>query len=315
MENKEELYDVIIIGGGPAGMSAAVYALRAGMKTALIERGAYGGQIVNTYEIRNYPGFEDINGADLANKMHQQIEKLGITNVYDVVTEMDLKSDIKTINTRYSGSFKTKTVILSMGAAARKLGVEGEEKLIGAGISYCAICDGAFFKDKTVAVVGGGNTAMEDIMYLNSIAKKVYVINRSDKFRAQQILVSAMQKAVAQENGKIEVILNSQVTKLNGKFALQSIEVTNSIDGTKREIELDGLFIAIGRKPSTELLKGIVNIDENGYIITDEHMKTNLQGVYSAGDIRQKEVRQIITAAADGAIAATHANNYISQKK
>ncbi|MGD9901181.1 MAG: thioredoxin-disulfide reductase [Spirochaetales bacterium] len=311
METNEQIYDVVIVGGGPAGMSAAVYALRAGMKTALIERGAYGGQIVNTYEIKNYPGFEDINGADLADKMHKQIEKLGITNIYDVVTDMELTGGIKTINTRYSGTLNTRTVILSMGAAARKLGLERESELIGAGISYCAICDGAFFKDKVVAVIGSGNTAMEDAMYLNSVAQKVYLINRSAKFKAQQILVDTVEKTVAKENSKLEIILNSQVTKLNGKFMLEGVEITNSVDQTKKELKLNGLFVAIGRTPSTEMLKGVVNLDEGGYIITDENMQTNVAGVYAAGDIREKEVRQIITAAADGAIAATHANNYI----
>ena len=203
MEDKN-LFDVVIIGGGPAGMSAAVYALRAGMKTALIEAEAHGGQIVNTYEIKNYVGFDEISGADLSNRMRKQIEDLGIANIYDKVTAVRLESDIKEIDTAYSGTFFAKSIILTMGAAARKLGIEREKELSGAGVSYCAICDGAFFKDKIVAVVGGGNTAMEDVAYLNKVAKKVYLINRSEHYRADKILLNTVIKLTKEENTKIE---------------------------------------------------------------------------------------------------------------
>lgn len=311
---KQEIYDVIIIGGGPAGMSAAVYSLRAGMKTALIEAEVHGGQIVNTYEIKNYVGFEEINGAELANKMREQTEKLGITNIYDAVTQLKLEGDIKEVKTNYSGTFFAKTIILTMGASARKLGVEREQELSGAGVSYCAICDGAFFKDKTVAVVGGGNTAMEDIIYLSKVAKKIYVINRSEHFRADKILFEAILKLSKQENNKIEILTNSAVTKLFGDILLSGVEVTNILTNDKKQLQLDGLFVAIGRKPSTAIVKDIVELDELGYIKTDEHLKTNIEGVYAAGDIIVKEVRQIITAAADGAIAATHASHYIARK-
>lgn len=312
-ENNEQMYDVIIVGGGPAGLSAAIYAMRAGLKTALVEKGAFGGQIVNTYEIKNYPGFKDINGAELANKMQQQAESLGINNIYDAVTKMDLIGDIKVIETQYSGVLKAKAVILSMGAAARKVGIEREEELTGMGVSYCAICDGAFFRNKNVAVIGGGNTAMEDLLYLESIAKKVYLINRTQKFRAQKVLVEAMNKISQKADAKIVRFLDSQVTKLIGSPMLEKIEITNKVLNTKEEVEVDGLFVAIGRNPSTELIRGVVNLDESGYIITDENMQTNIKGVYAAGDIRYKQVRQIITAASDGAVAATHINTQISK--
>jgi thioredoxin reductase (NADPH) len=313
MGNKN-LFDVLIIGGGPAGMSAAVYALRAGMKTALIEAEAHGGQIVNTYEIKNYVGFDEISGADLSNRMRKQIEDLGIANIYDKVTKLRLEGDIKEIDTAYSGTFFAKSIILTMGAAARKLGIEREKELSGAGVSYCAICDGAFFKDKIVAVVGGGNTAMEDVAYLNKVAQKVYLINRSENFRADKILLDPVLKLIKEENSKIELLTNSGVTKLNGEMVLTGVEVTNFVTGEKKEIKLDGLFVAIGRTPSTSIVKGVVELDESGYIKADEHMRTNIEGVFVAGDIRVKEVRQIITAAADGAIAATHASQYVGRK-
>ncbi|PKK96100.1 MAG: thioredoxin-disulfide reductase [Tenericutes bacterium HGW-Tenericutes-4] len=309
------MYDVVIIGGGPAGMTAAIYALRAGMKTLLIEGASHGGQIVNTYEIKNYTGFEEINGVDLANKMHEQVNKLGADNVYDMVSELHLENEIKEIVTAYSGTFFAKAIILTMGAAARKLGIEREEELSGAGVSYCAICDGAFFKDKTVAVIGGGNTAIEDLIYLNKVAKKVYLIHRSERFRADKILLDAVDTIVNEPNSKTELVLNSGVTKLLGEIVLTGVEVTNILTNEVKTIKLDGLFVGIGRIPSTSIVKGILELDEYGYIKADEHMKTNIEGVYAAGDIRVKEVRQIITAASDGAIAATHASNYVGTKK
>ena len=314
MEDKK-LFDVIIIGGGPAGMTAAVYALRAGMSVALLEGEAHGGQIVNTYEIKNYAGFNEINGAELANRMKEQIESLGITNIYDSAVELDLESEIKRVETNYSGTLYAKSIILTMGAAARKLGVERESDLSGAGVSYCAICDGAFFKDKVVAVVGGGNTAIEDLVYLSKVAKKVYLIHRRDVFRADKILMDSVDYLVSQENSKVELILNSQVTKLYGDFMLTGVDITNVKTGEVKKLDLDGLFVAVGRIPSSGIVKGKVELDEAGYIKANEHLETSVKGVYVAGDIRVKEVRQIITAASDGAIAATHASNYVSTKK
>jgi thioredoxin reductase (NADPH) len=314
MEQKK-VYDIVIIGGGPAGMTAAIYALRAGMKTLLIEGAAHGGQIVNTYEIKNYTGFEEINGADLANKMREQVDKLGVDNVYDMVTNLNLEDEIKQIETQYSGTFYAKSIILTMGAAARKLGLDREEQLSGAGVSYCAICDGAFFKDKTVAVVGGGNTAIEDLIYLNKVAKKVYLIHRRETFRADKILLDAVESILEKPDTKTELILNSGVTKLLGDTMLNGVEVSNFKTKEVKTLSLDGLFVAIGRIPSTGIIRGKIELDDYGYIKADEHMKTNVEGVYVAGDIRVKEVRQIITAASDGAIAATHASNYVETKK
>ena len=201
-----------------------------------------------------------------------------------------------------------------MGAAAKKIGIDREKELSGAGVSYCAICDGAFFKDKNVAVIGGGNTAMEDIVYLSKVAKKVYVINRSEHFRADKILLNAVLKIANQPNSKIEMVTNSGVTKLIGEMVLTGAELTNFVTGDKKHIDIEGLFVAIGRTPSTQIVKGIVELDESGYIKANEHMETSVEGVYAAGDIRVKEVRQIITAAADGAIAATHASQYVARK-
>jgi|LGVF01.2.fsa_nt_gb thioredoxin reductase (NADPH) len=315
MENKNEIYDVVIIGGGPAGLSAAVYALRAGLKTAIIEKEAYGGQIVNTYEIKNYPGFEDINGVELANKMQMQATNLGIISIFDTVIKLELEGDVKKIETTYSGKIQAKTVILAMGAGARKIGLPREKELTGMGVSYCAICDGAFFRDKNVAVIGGGNTAMEDIMYLNKVAKKIYLINRTRNFRAQEILVKAMNQIVEEPNSKIKVMLDTTVTSLVGNPMLEGAIIKNTASDTSSEIKIDGLFIAIGRKPSTAIIKDVITLDDMGYIKTNEHMETNIEGVFAAGDIRDKQVRQIITAASDGAIAATHANTYIAKKE
>jgi|AntRauTorcE11897_2_1112592.scaffolds.fasta_scaffold00001_367 thioredoxin reductase (NADPH) len=313
--NEENLYDVLIVGAGPAGMNAAVYALRAGMKTAIIEEGANGGQIINTYEVKNYLGFSDINGAQLAEKMRKQIEELGVKNVYDKVVKVELKDEIKTIHTNYSGTFYAKSVILTMGAAARKLGVEGEDELSGAGVSYCAICDGAFFKDRTVAVVGGGNTAMEDMIYLNKVAKKVYLINRSERFRADKILLDSVKKLSKKKDSKIEIIKNSGVTDFIARPMLKAVELTNFVTNEKTKLEIDGLFVAIGRIPNTKIVKDILELDEYGYIKADKHMKTKYEGVYAAGDIISKDIRQIITAASDGAIAATNASNYVGTKE
>ena len=314
MEQKT-IYDMIIIGGGAAGMTAGIYALRAGLKTLLIECEAHGGQMVNTYEIKNYTGFEDISGVELSNRMHEQVNKLGIENLYDMVTDLKLENEIKEVVTAYSGTFYARTIILSMGARARKLGLENENELSGAGVSYCAICDGAFFKDKVVAVVGGGNTAIEDLIYLSKVGKKVYLIHRNENFRADKILIDSVEHLLKQNNSKIELILNTTVTKLYGEPMLNKIEISNVITNEKKDLDLEGLFVAIGRIPNTALVKNKVILDDYGYIVADEHMKTSVEGVYVAGDIRAKEVRQIITAASDGAIAATHASNYIGTKK
>lgn len=312
MENfeieKEKIYDIIIIGGGPCGLTASIYAGRSNLKTLLIEEYACGGQILNTYEIKNYPGFENISGPDLAGKMQKQAKDLNVEIKYEKVVGFDFDHKLKQIKTRRNKYF-AKAVVLSLGASPRKLGIERESELVGRGVSYCAICDGGFFKDKTVAVVGGGNSAMEDAPYLTNIAKKTYLINRSEKFRAIQSLVDNMNSLKNQ--GKIDLLQNSVVTKLNGENKLESITIKNVLTSEEQNIAVDGLFIEIGRVPNTELLKNKLQLDEYGYIITDGNLMTSVSGVFAGGDVIKKNLRQIVTASSDGAIIATNAQNYL----
>ena len=312
MENfeieKENIYDIIIVGGGPCGLTASIYAGRSNLKTLLIEEYVCGGQILNTYEIKNYPGFENISGPDLAGKMQKQAKDLNVEIKYEKVVGFNFDHKIKQIETRRNKYF-AKAVILSLGASPRKLGIERESELVGRGVSYCAICDGGFYKDKTVAVVGGGNSAMEDAPYLTNIAKKTYLINRSEKFRAIQSLVDNMNSLKNQ--GKIDLLQNSVVTKLNGENKLESITIKNVLTSEEQNIAVDGLFIEIGRVPNTELLKDKLQLDEYGYIITDSNLMTSVSGVFAGGDVIKKNLRQIVTASSDGAIIATNAQNYL----
>ena len=305
----DNLYDIIIIGGGPAGLTAGIYAMRSNLKTLLIEEFNCGGQVLNTNEIKNYPGFEDINGFDFSQKLEEQAKKLGLEFKYETVKDYNLTEHVKIVKTA-KNQYYAKTVILCMGAKARKLGLEREDEFTGRGVSYCAVCDGLFFKDKTVAVVGGGNSALEDLAYLTNIAKKTYLINRSQKYRAVPALVQSLNNLV--KNNKVILLENSIVTKINGDKKVTSIVVNNIINNTQQEIVVDGLFIEIGKNPATEVVKHHVATDEYGYIIGDEDLMTNISGVFVAGDIRQKKIRQIITACADGAIASTSAHNFIN---
>lgn len=290
------MYDVIIIGGGPAGLTAGIYASRAGKKALLIERYGIGGQIALSHEIENYAGAKPMPGMELTQIMYEQAERFGTEFVFDKIIGMDITGEVKEIKTEYSGDFQAKKVILAMGSRAKHLGLKREAELIGSGVSYCATCDGNFFRGKSVAVIGGGDTALTDAIYLSKIAKKVYIIHRRDEYRGSKILVDAMRAA------GVEEVLNAKVTALNG-MPLESIDVQTET-GT-RNIQIEGLFIAIGAMPQTQAIKDIVALDEYGYIITDELMKTNVEGVYAAGDIIKKPLRQVITACADGAIAGS----------
>ena len=310
MEN--EIYDLIIVGGGPAGFTAGLYAGRARLKTLLIEKYVFGGQVTNTFEIKNYPGFDTITGPELVEKMLNQVKNCGVQTLNDCVIDYDFKNEIKVVKTEYSGNFKARAVILAMGADARKLGAVNEEKFKGKGVCYCAICDGALFKDKIVAVVGGGDSAMEDATYLTSIAKKVYLIHRKGEFRAQEILQDRVKDLA--EKGKIELILNSGVEEVIGKNFVTGIKIKNYVTNQVLDLQLDGLFVTVGREPDTISIEA-VNKDDKGYILTNESMETNIQGVYAVGDCRKKELRQIITACSDGAIAGTKANVYIKAFK
>ena len=303
------VYDLIIVGGGPSGLTSGIYACRAKLKTLLIEKMVIGGAVNYTYEVKNFPSYETITGPELVEKMYNQAISNGLEIIYDDVKSYDFNDKIKKINCT-SGTFLAKTVILCNGASNKKLGLEKETELTGRGVSYCAVCDGAFFKNKDVAVCGGGNTAMEDAIYLSSLANTVYVIVRKDKLIADKTLIDNANKCK-----NIKFIFNTNIIKLNGEDRLQSLVIENNISLDKNELNVNGLFVAIGREPDTNKLKGLINLDSKGYIITNEDMQTNVEGVYAAGDVRQKSLRQIITACSDGAIASTKVNQYLSENK
>ena len=303
----KHIFDMIIIGGGPAGYTAALYAARAGLDTLIIERMSAGGQMALTGEIENYPGFENgIDGFTLGTKMQSGAERFGAKTEYAEVEGVRLDSRVKEIITS-SGSLFSRTVVIATGANPRLLGVAGEESLVGRGVHYCAHCDGRFYKDKTVAVVGGGNSAVGDALYLSRLAKKVYLIHRRDSLRADRIL---REQILLTEN--VEVIWNSEISELISDGRISAVKVKNNITADDTWLPVDGLFIAIGRRPATDMLAGQLNLDDLGYIIADETTKTNIDGVYAVGDVRTKPLRQIVTAVADGATAVHFAEEYLS---
>ncbi len=302
------VYDMIIIGGGPAGYTAALYASRAGFSTLVIERMSAGGQLALTDVIDNYPGFEEgIDGFSLGMKMQATAERFGTVTEYAEVVSLDLSGKIKRVVTD-SGEFEAKTVVIATGANPRELGVEKEKDFLGKGVHYCAHCDGRFYKDKTVAVVGGGNSAVSDALYLSRLAKKVYLIHRRDSLRATKIYHKPLEEA---EN--IEFIWNSQITKFLGEQRVSSAEIKNTQSGEIRELMCDGFFVSIGRSPATDLLKGAVELDPNGYIVAGESTETNVEGVFAVGDVRTKALRQVVTAVADGATAVHYAEEYLAK--
>lgn len=298
---------MIIIGGGPSGYTAALYGARAGLDTLLVERMSAGGQMALTGDIDNYPGFEEgIDGFTLGMRMQQSAERFGAKSRYAEVLSVDLSGEIKVIHTD-SGDFYARTVVISTGANPRYLGVEGEEELIGRGVHYCAHCDGRFYKDKTVIVVGGGNSAVSDALILSRLAKKVYLVHRRETLRAEKIFKDAISRA---EN--VEFVWNSSVQNLLVNEKLDGVCLKNLQNGEERRIFADALFISIGRKPATDFLVGSLDIDRAGYIIADESTRTNLPGVFAAGDVRTKPLRQVVTATADGAVAAHMAEQYLA---
>lgn len=305
----DHIYDMIILGGGPAGYTAALYAARAGLNNILIEKMSAGGQMTLTGDIDNYPGFaEGIDGFTLGMKMQQGAERFGAKTEYAEVTSVDFTENIKKVETT-NGTFLGKTVVISTGANPKELGIKNEQELIGKGIHYCAHCDGRFYKDKDVIVVGGGNSAAADALYLSRLAKKVYVIHRKNTLRATQIYHEPLMKA---EN--VEFIWNSIITDFIADNKVQGAKVKNIETSHTREIHCDGIFISIGRKPATDYLKNNVLLDKNGYIIADESTQTNIPGVYAIGDVRTKALRQIVTAVADGAVAVHYAEKYLTEK-
>ena len=302
------MYDIIIVGAGPAGLTAGIYARRASKKVLILEAISYGGQIINTLDIENYPVEAHISGYEFATKLYNQTKDLGAEILFEKVVEIKDNNDFKEVITT-KNTYKAKTIILATGAENRKLKLKNEDELVGKGVSYCATCDGAFYKNKDVAVVGGGNTALEDALYLTDIAHKVYLIHRRDSFKGEE---SILEKLKNKDN--IEFIYNSNVTKLNSDNRLNSIEITNN-DGSVKTIEVSGLFIAVGRVPENQNFAKIINLDESGYVIASEDCHTNKDGIFVAGDNRVKSVRQLVTATSDGAIAAIEAIKYINNNR
>ena len=301
------IYDVIIIGGGPAGYTAALYSARAGLDTAVIEKMSIGGQLTLTGEVENYPGFADgIDGYTLGANMQSGAEKFGAQTIFDEVTNVFLDEKIKRVVTQ-STELYARSVIIASGASPRELGIDGESDFIGKGIHYCAHCDGRFYKNKTVAVIGGGNSAVSDALYLSRLAKKVYLVHRRDSLRATKIYHEPLKNA---EN--VEILWNSRVSKLLHGERIVGAILENTATNAQSELLCDAIFVSIGRKPNTSLFNGITALDENGYIIADESTKTSVEGVFAAGDVRTKTLRQIVTAVSDGATAAHYAEEYIS---
>ncbi len=303
----EHIYDLVIIGGGPAGYTAALYASRAGVDLVLIEKLSPGGQMALTGDIDNYPGFDEgIDGLTLGFKMQQGAERFGAKTEYAEVLSVDFSEEIKKIETT-SGVFLAKTVIVSTGANPRELGLSNESSLVGKGVHYCAHCDGRFYKNKTVVVVGGGNSAAADALYLSRLAEKVILVHRRDKLRATKIYHEPLLKG---EN--VEFLWNSSVSELLAEDRVNGVKIKNLKTGEEQEIPCDGVFVSIGRKPATEFLKGVLELDEGGYIVADESTKTNVEGVFAVGDVRTKVLRQIVTAVADGAVAVHYAEEYLA---
>ena len=306
----EQLYDMIVIGGGPAGYTAALYAARAGLSVLVLEKLSAGGQMALTEQIDNYPGFEDgIDGFTLGEKMQQGAERFGARTELAEVYKADLSGKLKTLETS-EGAFRARTVVVATGATPRPLGVPDEESLTGKGVHYCAACDGAFYRGKTVAVVGGGNSAAADALTLSRIAKKVYLIHRRDSLRATRVYHEPLLRA-----SNLEFCWNSTVSALLHGDRLTGLRLRDVQTDTERELPCDGVFISVGRAPATELFRNELALDKSGYIMADESTRTNLPGVFAAGDVRTKALRQVVTAVADGAVAVHYAEEYLSEER
>lgn len=311
MENG--VYDLLIIGSGPAGMGAAIYAVRAGLKAAVIDRSPVsGGQVLNTYEVDNYLGLPGMSGGDLSDRFREHADRLGVQFITADVQAIESSAGqhiVYTVRTDQS-DFQTRTIILATGASHSLLGVPGEKELLGMGVSYCATCDGAFYRKSTVAVVGGGDVAVEDAIFLAGICKKVYLIHRRDQLRAAG---SLQKRLMSLEN--VEVLWNSEVKGIFGEEMVEGVDVYDNKSGEQTRLDVEGVFIAVGIVPDTDTFRGLVEMDEKGYVIADETCVTSEKGIFAAGDIRKKAMRQIITAVADGANAVHSAHEYISAEK
>ncbi len=303
------MYDILIIGAGPAGMTAAIYGQRGGKKTVLFDQLSYGGQVINTPDVANYPGMPNMTGLEFANQVYKQFTELGAEMKYEKITQVkDADKPIKTVVTESGNEYQCKSIIIATGAQPRPLGVEGEEKFRGAGISYCATCDGAFFRDKVVAVAGGGNTALEDAETLSDLAKKVYLIHRRDEFRAD-----ATNVARVKSKDNVELVLNAVVTGLKGDKFIEGVEVEDKVTKEKRTLDVNGVFVAIGQVPKNEVFKDFVKLNKAGYVEAGEDCQTGTPGIFVAGDCRTKKVRQIATAVSDGAVAALAAVEHVNK--
>ncbi|WP_033153143.1 thioredoxin-disulfide reductase [Pseudobutyrivibrio ruminis] len=303
------VYDVIVIGAGPAGLAAGIYGKRAGYNILVLDTSSIsGGQILNTYEVDNYPGIPGVSGTELADAMKKHCEKLGVEFARGRVSSIVDNGEIKELITKKE-NFQTKTVIIATGATNRKLGCPGEDEFSGMGVSYCATCDGAFFKDKVVAVVGGGDVALEDAAYLARTCKKVYLIHRRDEFRGAVVLQNQIKSL-----DNVELVLDSTVESIIGKDSVEKLLIKNKKTDEEKELEVEGVFIAVGTVPNTKTISGLPSLDDRGYIIAGETCETDIPGVFAAGDVRTKQLRQVITATADGANAITSITNYLNLK-
>lgn len=299
--------DLLIIGAGPAGITAAIYAVRYGLSVSIFEGFSVGGQVATTSEVENYPAINKIDGFDLSLKLYEQAKALDVNFISENVVSVDFSDNLKVVKTN-SNTYKAKTVIIATGAKRRKLNCKGEEEFLGKGVSYCATCDGAFFRNKDVAIVGGGNTALEDALFLSNICNKVYIIHRKKEFSAMKVLQESVIK-----NDKIEILYNSTIKEVKGEKHVHSILIDKNNDEFEKQVS--ALFIAIGTEPDNKVYSEYINLDKLGYIIADESCKTNIDGIYVAGDCRTKALRQIVTATADGAVSAFMAANYINKSK
>jgi thioredoxin reductase (NADPH) len=308
--SEEKIYDVIIIGAGPAGMTAAVYTSRANLSTLMIERGVPGGQMANTEEVENYPGYDHILGPDLSNKMFEHAKKFGAEYAYGDIKEIVEDGDYKIVRAG-SKEYKAYSVIISTGAEYKKIGAPGEKELGGRGVSYCAVCDGAFFKGKELVVVGGGDSAVEEGVYLTRFATKVTIVHRRDELRAQKIL---QQRAF--DNEKVDFIWNHTIKEINEKDGkVGSVTLVHTETGEEQEFRTDGVFIYVGMLPLSKPFAQLGITNENGYIETNDRMETKIEGIFAAGDVREKSLRQIVTATGDGSIAAQSAQHYVEELK
>ncbi len=307
----ENIREVIIIGSGPAGLTAGIYNGRADLNPLIIAGFEYGGQLMNTTLVENYPGFVDgVDGPELMQNMMKQAEKYGAEFVYEDAVEVDFSDEIKVVKTNAGNEFKSKSVIIATGSSPRRLHVKGEDEFYGRGVSVCATCDAAFYRDKVVAVVGGGDSAMEESSYLTKFATKVYVIHRRDEFRASK----AMQNRVF-NNEKIEIVWNSEVIEIKGSQFVETLVLKNTQTGETSELKVDGLFLAIGHIPNTKFLEGKVGLDDQGYVVVTDNTKTSVDGVFVAGDVRDYRYQQAITAAGMGCMAALDAEKWLAERE